>query len=169
VYSLNAPVPGEVAALATDLAAEVPGARARTRGEHTLVVKRLGTGDRTDFQHLRNRVREALRGTAPFEVAVTGVDWFEDPESGPGPVVYLAVEGQGLFDLHDRLCAVIDPIEGLGGEGYVPHVTISRGGDRKVAKALTERDLDPIRWTVTDLAFWDADRSLEAGRLSLPQ
>ncbi|MHB9287477.1 2'-5' RNA ligase family protein [Halobacteriales archaeon Cl-PHB] len=168
MYSLNATIPGQVAALAADLAADLPGATARPRGEHTLVIKRLGAGDRTEFQHRRNRVRETLRGTVPFEVAVTGIDWFETPESGSGPVVYLVAEGQALYDLHDRLCEVIDPIEGLGGAGYVPHVTIARGGDRDLAKALTERELDPIRWTVQALVFWDASRSLEAGRLSLP-
>ena len=128
MYSLNVPLPGEVSALAADLARDLPGARARARKERTLVVKRLGRGDRSEFRRLAARTREALAGQPCFEARVAGVDLFEEAVAGPSPVVYLAVESRGLVALHRRLVEVFDPVEGIEGEGYVPHVTVARGG-----------------------------------------
>ena len=169
MYSLNVPVPGRVSALATDLAAAWPSARARTREDHTLVVKRLGTGDRDAYHRLEARAREALRGTPAFEARVTGVDAFEAPADGAAPVVYLVVESPGLAALHRELCATFDPVEGVEGDDYVPHVTVARGGSASGAQQLVAREVDPIEWTVTDLVFYDAERTESVSRVSLPQ
>lgn len=168
MYSLNVPLPSAVPALATELAHDLPGARARTRGEHTLVAKRLGTGDRAAFQRLSARTREALAGAPTFEARVPEVDYFERPATGAAPVVYLAVESPGLEALHARLCEQFDPVDGIEGEDYTPHVTIARGGDVDAAERLAARDVEPIEWTVTELHFWDAERGQRAGTLSLP-
>lgn len=168
MYSLNVPLPGGVPALATDLARELPGARPRTRGEHTLVAKRLGTGDRTAFQRQAARAREAVAGAPAFEARIAGVGYFDEPATGAAPVVYLAVESPGLAALHARLCATFDPVEGIEGESYTPHVTIARGGSVDAAQRLAARDIDSIEWTVTELHFWDADRGQRAGTISLP-
>jgi len=168
VYSLNAPLPGEVSALASRLARDLPAARARPRETHGLVVKRLGGGDRTRFQRLSARAREALAGAPAIEARVTGVDFFAEAAAGPSPVVYLAVESPGIEALHRRLLDAFDPVEDIEGEAYVPHVTVARGGTLAAARRLTEREIDPIEWAVTELVFWDADREVTAGTVSLP-
>ncbi len=168
MYSLNVQVPAPVAKLASDLARELPGARARTRDEHTLLIKRLGGQDGFEAERLPSRVREAIAGTAPIQVAVTGVDVFEEPETGTGPVVYLAVESPGLVALHERLCAVFEPVEHLEGEGYVPHVTIARGGELAAARQLAEREVEQVTFEVSELVIWDAKRSVPTTRFSLP-
>ena len=168
MYSLNVPVPSEVSALATDLAGELPRARARRRGEHTLVVKRLPATDRTTYQRRAARVREELSGAPAFEVRVSGIEYFPEASSGPSPVVYLAVESPGIERLHRQLASVFDPVDGLEGEAYVPHVTIARGGTDRGARQLAGREIDPIEWTVSEVAFWDADRNQTAGSVSLP-
>ena len=168
MYSLNVPLPSDVPALATELARALSGARARPRGEHTLVAKRLGTGDRGTFQRQAARARDALAGAPVFEVRVAGVDYFPDPATGAAPVVYLAVESPGLDALHERLCDTVDPVDGIEGESYVPHVTIARGGSLDAAERLAAREVDPIEWTVTELHFWDAERGQRAGTVSLP-
>jgi len=168
VYSLNVPLPSAVTSLAADLAAELPLAEARGRGEHTLVAKRLGGGDHAAYARLEGRARDSLRGQPAFEAKVTGVEQFETAATGPSPVVYLAVESPGLLALHERLCERFDPVEGLEGEDYVPHVTVARGGDADAARRLVERAIEPRRWTVDALAFFDADRGQEVSRVSLP-
>jgi 2'-5' RNA ligase len=168
VYSLNVPVPSDVTTLATSLARDLPGARARTRGEHTLVLKRLGTGDRSQFQRVAARVRDALIGTPTFRACIPGIEFFQTATDGTSPVVYLAVESPELRRLHDRLCGTVDPVAGMEGEAYVPHVTVARGGSVEAAGRLAARDIDPVTWTVTELQFWDAERSLAAGTVSLP-
>jgi 2'-5' RNA ligase len=170
VYSLNAPVPPAVASLATGLSDALPGARARTRGTHTLVVKRL-SDDRSQgpgYSQLEARAREALRGTPPCAARVADIGVFEEVPVGRAPVVYLAVESPELKQLHEQLCSVFEPVENLEGEEYVLHVTIARGGDRAAAHDLATRDIDPIEWTVDELVFWDAERSQAVSRVSLP-
>lgn len=166
MYSVNVPVPGEVRSLAASLAREMPGASPRRRGTRTLVCKRL-EGDET-LHRREARAREVLVGTRPFEAKVTGIDFFPDPPTGAGPVVYLTVDSPALVALHERLCETFDPIPGLCGPGYVPHVTIARGGSRAQAEAMADRDLDPVSWEITELEFWDAEREVPAGRVSLP-
>ncbi len=168
VFSLNVPLPGDVAALASALARELPGARARTRGNHTLVLKRLGEGRRAGFPRLAARAREALAGAPAVEARVTGVDLFAEAVTGPSPVVYLAVESPGLVRLHRRLVGPFDPVEGMEADEYVPHVTIARGGTVAAAQRLTDREIDPLTWDVQELVFWDAERGESAGTVSLP-
>ncbi|WP_302082077.1 2'-5' RNA ligase family protein [Salinibaculum rarum] len=168
MYSLNVPPPSEVTALAQSLARDLPMARARARGEHTLVAKRLRVDDRTDFHPAAARVRDALAGTPTFEVKTDGIGYFSEDPVGPSPVVYLAIESPELYRLHRRLCEIIDPVENFEGDDYTPHVTIARGGDIDAAERLVERGVDPVTWTVTELQFWDAKRSLAAGTVSLP-
>jgi len=168
VYSLNVPLPSDVAALAGRLARDLPRAQARPRGEHTLVVKRLGRGDHAAFARLEARAREAVRGTDPFEVRVTGIDQFERAATGPSPVVYLAVDSPELLALHDRLCREFDPVDGIEGEAYVPHVTVARGGDPAAARRLAERSVSTVKWSVEELLCYDSERGTTASRLSLP-
>ena len=168
MYSLNVPLPSAVTSLAGRLARDLPRARARPRGEHTLVVKRLGDGDHAAYARLEARAREALRGTAPFEVRVTGVEQFETAATGPSPVVYLAVESPGLRALHERLCEAFDAFDGMEGDDYVPHVTIARGGEPAAAERLLKRDIEPAEWAVDKLTFFDAERGQSVSRVSLP-
>lgn len=70
--------------------------------------------------------------------------------------------------LHDRLCEEFEPIEGIEGEAYVPHVTIARGGERAAARRLAERSIDPLSWPVEELVCFDSERGQPASRLSLP-
>ncbi|MFB6073589.1 MAG: 2'-5' RNA ligase family protein [Haloarculaceae archaeon] len=164
MYSLNVPIPGSVGALAGDLARRLHNARQRPRGERTLVVKRLGAGP---YGELEARTREAISGTAPFAARIDAVDVFTDPPTGTGPVVYLAVESPALRALHERLCAAFDPVDGIEGDGYVPHVTVARGGDPDAAHAIAG-PVDPLEWTVDALALYDAERRTFASRVSLP-
>ncbi|WP_436933960.1 2'-5' RNA ligase family protein [Halovenus marina] len=168
MYSLNVPVPANVAALAGDIARELPGARERERGEHTLGVKRLGGDGVEEYNRLEARVRELLVGQPAFEIRITDLSYFPEAITGPTPVIYLAVESPELRRLHLRLAEVFDPIEGIEGEGYTPHVTVARGGSTERAKAVTDRDIDPIEWTVTELCFWDARHSETVSTVSLP-
>ncbi|MEF8850942.1 MAG: 2'-5' RNA ligase family protein [Haloarculaceae archaeon] len=169
MYSLNVPVPSDVARLASDLAREVPDARARRRDEHTLVCKRLDPGTGPDAVHrLGARAREALAGTPPFAARVTAVDQFREAVTGPSPVVYLAVESPGLRAVHERLCEVFEPVDGLEGDEYTPHVTVARGGSPERADALCARDIDPVEWTVSELQLYDADHDQPVCTLSLP-
>ena len=167
MYSLNVPVPGTVGALATDLGTRLGTATVRQRGEHTLVCKRLGTGDAATYHEIEARAREALVGAPPFEVRVGGVDVFTDVPKGEGPVVYLTVESPGLDALHERLCGVFDPVEPIEGEEYVPHVTVARGGSVEQAADLRSTPFDPVDWTVERLEFWDAERSQSVSSVSL--
>jgi 2'-5' RNA ligase len=170
VYSVNAPVPPAVASLATDLSRSLPRARARTRGTHTLVVKRL-SDDRSQgpgYSQLEARAREALRGTPACEARVADIGVFEEVPYGTAPVVYLTVESPGLDRLHEQLCSVFEPVENLEGEEYVLHVTIARGGSLANARDLATREIEPIEWVVDELSFWDAERSQAISRISLP-
>ena len=166
VYSLNVPLPSEVPRLALDLARAVPDAMPRQRGEHTLVAKRLGADGRPP-NVTEAHAREVLAGEPPMAVRTTGVDRFPEPTSGPGPVLYLAVESPGLRALHERLCAVFDPVPDVEGDAYTPHVTIARGGDREATRRLCERDVEPIEWVVDELELYDAERSLASGTVAL--
>lgn len=168
MYSLNVPLPSSVSALAGRLARDLPRAQARPRGEHTLVVKRLGGGDHTTYARLEARARDALRGTDPVAVRVTGVDQFETAVTGPSPVVYLTVDSPGLGALHRRLCRAFDPVEGMEGDDYVPHVTIARGGDPATARRLVDREIETVEWSVDELNFFDAERGQSVSRVSLP-
>lgn len=168
MYSLNVPVPGQVARIASDIARELPAARARARGEHTLGVKRLGTDQDIAYSRLEAKVRDLLGGQPTFELCVTEVDYFVDPPTGTAPVVHLTVESPGLVALHEQLANVFEPREGIEGDGYNPHVTVARGGRLETAKRVCERDIEPVTWTASELIFWDAIHKKPVSTVSLP-
>jgi len=160
VYSLNVPVPADVSRLARGFASELFDATARDR--HTLVVKRFD--DVGDHVSLARRVRTELAGTPPFALRLTGIEAFDPPTTGRGPVVYLAVESPALLDLHHALCDRFGAIEGLEGDEYAPHVTIARGGD---ANRLVGRSVE-FEWVVDALIVWSARYDEPTERISLP-
>jgi 2'-5' RNA ligase len=164
VYSLNVPVPARVATLAADCARELPNSRARPRDEHTLGVKRLGDGP---YAPIEARVRELLADQQPFELRVVELRQFRDPPIGSAPVVYLAVESDGLRRTHERLLESFPPAEGIEDNGYDPHVTVARGGSPEAAERLLEREIEPISWTASELCFWDASTREPVSTLSL--
>ncbi|WP_049969431.1 2'-5' RNA ligase family protein [Haladaptatus cibarius] len=165
MYSLNVPVPGEVARLAEELRPSLYQFDT-VRDQHTLVAKRFGNRD--DYDRLEMQVRTALAGSPAFEARIAEIDRFENPARGDGPVVYLAVESPGLRKLHRELISEFDCIEGIEGDDYVPHVTLARGGNLDVAQQLTEREIDPITWNVTRLQLWDATYDEPTATISLP-
>jgi 2'-5' RNA ligase len=176
VFSLNVPVPGEVRRVAGDLHPEL--ARFdRIRERHTLLAKRFDTAlddDADSLSRLRERLRPLLAGRGGaaaadgLDLRVTGLDYFEAPPRGPGPVVYLAVESPDLHALHRRLCAAFGAVAGLEGDGYVPHVTLARGGAVADAAGLIERrSIDPIAWTAGELHVYDSRYRETAARLPL--
>ncbi|MES3516581.1 MAG: 2'-5' RNA ligase family protein [Natronomonas sp.] len=159
MYSLNVPVPSDVSRLARGIASETITATPRDR--HTLVVKRLGDGEP---RSLAATLRRRLAGTAPFPVRITGVELFRQPETPPAPVAYLAIDSPPLERLHDRLCASFEPIPGIEGDAYVPHVTVARGGD---ADRLGGRSVD-VEWTVDSLFVWSGRYEESVERIALP-
>lgn len=159
MYSLNAPVPADVSRLARGLATDCFDATPRDR--HTLVVKRLGDGEP---RRLAGEVRARIVGTEPFPARITGVETFENPATGRGPVAYLRIDAPAIERLHRRLCERFDPVEGIEADGYVPHVTVARGGD---AGRLAGRDLD-YEWTVDALVVWSTEYREPAERIALP-
>lgn len=164
MYSLNVPVPGEIRRLAATLHPRLAGFE-RVRERHTMVCKRFET---RDHRRLSKRIRRALSGTPAFEARVTGIESFDDPVRGPGPVVYLAVESPGLIDTHDRLVERFNPIPDLEGADYVPHVTLARGGSAAAVDALRTVDIDPIEWVVSELVVYDAGHRERVSRIPLP-
>ncbi|WP_101295036.1 2'-5' RNA ligase family protein [Halegenticoccus soli] len=165
MYSLNVPVPGEARRLAADLHPRLA-AFDRIRERHTLVAKRLGEGPP---HRLRERLRDPLRGSAAFEARIDGIDYFERPTRGAGPVVYLSVRSPGLRALHDRLVDEFGAVEGIEGSDYVPHVTLARGGPVDAAEELTRVALDPVDWTVSRLDLWSATYREVVGSIDLPR
>lgn len=168
MYSLNVPVPGAVERLAADLHPHLT-AFDRIRDRHSLVCKRFEV-DEAEYDHLRERLRVALSPTPAFEARVTGIDAFETPPHGSGPVLYLAVESPGLHDLHRRLVDVFGAVhDDLEGEAYVPHVTLARGDGVEAVDGLRDLDIDPITWTVSELRLWSRDRRAAGWTVSLPR
>lgn len=163
MYSVNVPVPGAVQRLAAELHPRLTTFET-IRERHTLVAKRLGDDS---LARLRERLRSPLAAVSPFDARVTGIDFFETPTKGTGPVVYLAVESPGLLALHDRLCEAFAPLDGLEGDDYVPHVTLARGGSVADAETLTALDIDPVTWRVSNLDLWSAEFRESAATLRL--
>ncbi|MFC6716188.1 2'-5' RNA ligase family protein [Natrialbaceae archaeon GCM10025810] len=165
MYSVNVPVPGRVRELAADLYPSLLGFDS-VREDHSFLLKRLGDADQVG--DLQRRAHRALEGTPAVEARITGIDYFADPPLGSAPVVYLAVESPGLESIHVDLASAFDPVDGLEGPDYVPHVTLARGGDLEAAERLADREIDPIRWTVSELEFFDGTYRLPVSRVSLP-
>jgi 2'-5' RNA ligase len=156
VYSLNVPVPGQVKRLADGLHPHLV-ALDRVREKHSILLKRLGDPDPAEHAGIQQRARRALSGTAPFEARVAGIDTFPNPPAGPGPVVYLVVESEGLRAAHERLCEAFEPVVGMEGDEYDPHVTLGRGGPPDVVDALADREVEAVEWTVGELTFHQQD------------
>ncbi|KKF39789.1 phosphoesterase [Halorubrum saccharovorum] len=187
MFSLNVPIAPAVDRLAADLQSK-PSGFDRVRDRRTLVCKRFGVEDVPDrvasderggggadaspgsptrgpsppnhaLDALRDDLRPLLAGTDPFPVAVTGIDVFDAPASGSGPVLYLTVESDALVRVHRRLCAAYGTVEGIEGDEYVPHVTVARGGDPEsgVVADLVAAEFDPIRWRVHALDLYDPE------------
>lgn len=66
--------------------------------------------------------------------------------------------------MHNELSEHFEPIEGIEGEDYVPHITIARGGD---ADKLRNRHLSDV-FTVESLQIWAAKYEEPVERLALP-
>jgi hypothetical protein len=164
VYSLNVPAPGRVKRLAADLHPRLSGFE-RVRERHSLVCKRF---ESAAYDRLAERVRRVLDGTPPVPARVTGIDTFDDPVRGPGPVVYLAVSSPGLVAIHERLVGEFGAIASLEGDEYVPHITLARGGSADRAEALRALAIEPIEWTISELNFHDVTHDERASTLSLP-
>ncbi|MFC4987101.1 MULTISPECIES: 2'-5' RNA ligase family protein [Saliphagus] len=167
MYSVNAPVPGRVRELASRLYPRLVGFET-VRETHSLLVKRLATDEDRPVSALGRRVHRALEGAPAVEARITGIDCFADPPLGSAPVVYLAVESPGLEAIHADLADVFDPVAGLEGDDYVPHVTLARGGDPEAARRLADRSIEPVTWTVGELEFWDGTYELPVSSVSLP-
>jgi len=192
VFSLNVPLPPAVDRLGHQLA-DSSASPSRLRTRHTLVCKRFADGDVPDpaelpgvagasnstdpppppreaaLERLCTTLRAHLASTDPFHLALTGVDAFETPASGAGPVVYLAVESLPLVRLHRRLCATFGAADGVEGDSYVPHVTLARGTDPASVRDELDVDLEttPIRWRVDALSVYDAQFREVAATLAL--
>ena len=173
MFSLNLSVPGAVSREASELRPALSGAGVtRFRDRHSIVVKRFEGRDgqrREALPRLRERLRTVLRGQPAFEVGLTGVDTFENPPRGPGPVVYFSVESPGLDALHARLVDAFGAIDGREGDDYTPHVTLGRGGtfDADLLADLSTR-VEPVTWTVSELRVYDSRSRETAARVSLP-
>lgn len=167
MFSLNVPLPGGVRQRIEALRPDLAGFET-VREEPTLVAKRFGRLDAGEFDRIRSEVRLTLAGTPAFEARVDGFAMFEEPASGPAPVLYLVVESPGLEHLHEQLVATFGAVHGIEGEDYVPHVTVARGGDPMAIDHLGDRAIEPVTWTVSELWFWDARHDERAGRISLP-
>jgi 2'-5' RNA ligase len=160
VDSLNVPVPGRVRRLAADRRPELA-VFERVRENPSLVCKRF------ERQPDRRALATALAGTPAFEAAVTGIDFFAEPTSGPGPVVYLTVESPGLRDLHGRLVERFGAVPELEGDDYTPHVTLARGGAVADAERLAG-PVEPVTWTVSRLLAWNARFQTPEREIPLP-
>lgn len=165
--SLNVPVPGRLKRLAADLEPDLYEFD-RVRERHTLILKRFGEHTPAEYASLEEQVRRVLSGAPAFEARATGIDTFEQPVWGPGPVVYLAIESPGLVGLHDRLCVEFSVVGDIEDGNYTPHVTLARGGSPERVRRLREREIDPVAWTVSELVFWDGTHEEVISRVSLP-
>lgn len=156
MYSLNAGVPGAVDALAAQLRGELL-AFESVREHRSMLIKRLG--DLESVHRHAKRLRRRLADVGPIQATVTGIDYFVDPPTGTGPVVYLAVDSPQLDAVHARLVAEYGAVHRLEGEDYTMHVTLARDGPEPVARRLSDRAVDPIKWTITEFQL-----TTDAGR-----
>lgn len=173
MFSLNVPVPGAIARLASKLYPQLVDFDSQ-REQFTLVVKRFDDAtlavDSPELQlsTLRKQLPAVLAGTPAFEARVESIDSFDEPIRGTGPVVYLAVDSPGIHRLHKQLVDAYGAIDGLEGTDYVPHITLARGGSAAAVDRLASHSVEPISWTVSELLLWDARYREAVGRYSLP-
>lgn len=169
MYSLNVPLPEAVHDRTAALRPSLAGFdRVRESRTQTLVLKRLPAEDRREYLDVERRAKAALQSAPAVEARLSGIDVFYDPPNGPGPVVYQAVESPGLSDLHARLVDAFGAIEGLEGSGYVPHVTLARGGDRTAVETLLDREYEPVPFVIDELEFYDGRHGERIDTISLP-
>ncbi len=173
VFSLNVPVPGAIARLASDLYPQLVAFDSQ-REQFTLVVKRFddttleaGSPDH-QLSTLRKQLPTVLAGTPAFEARVAAIDYFAEPTRGTPPVVYLPVEAPGIRTLHEQLIDEYGAIDGLEGDDYVPHITLARGGSTADADRVAQQAIEPISWTVSELLLWDSRYREAVSRYSLP-
>ena len=167
MFSLNAPVPGEVRRLGGELRPWLTPFDS-IRDRFTLVAKRLDDTAEGGRDRVEGRARRALADAPAFEARVTGIDFFAEPTAGTAPVVYFEVESPGLFRVHERLVDVFGALDGVEGPEYTPHITLARGGAMETAERLAEREIDPVTWTVSELRFFDVRYREWVGKVSLP-
>ncbi|GGL46702.1 2'-5' RNA ligase family protein [Halocalculus aciditolerans] len=168
MYSLNAPLPGEVRSLVRDLRPALVGFD-RIRQHHSLLLKRLDADTRRDYLRAAERAKAALRDTAaPFEVRISRCGVFSDPHRGPGPLVYLAVESPELLRLHRHLAAELGTVEHLEGDDYTPHVTLARDGPQDAVDRVLAADFEPVTWAVSELQLYDARHHERIEAIPLP-
>lgn len=173
MFSLNVPVPGQIARIAADLHPQLV-AFDNQRESHTLVVKRFDESALPPSQPelqlatLQQQLPQVLAGTPAFEAAVREIEFFSEPTRGAGPVVYLTVDSPGLGQLHTRLTDEFGVVSELEGQEYVPHITLARGGLLADAERLSEQTVDPVSWTVSQLTIWDSRYREPVARYSLP-
>lgn len=184
MFSVNVPLPPAIGRVADDLHPKLAGFD-RIRERHTLVCKRIGADDVVDpdgenghnpdrsraLDRLQRILRPILADIDPFGVAITGIGTFGAPTAGPGPVVHLTVESDPLVRLHHRLCTAFDPVEGLEGDAYVPHVTLARGresvDDDRMEEGVVDLNIDPIVWRVDGIDLYDTAVREVAERVDL--
>lgn len=167
MFSLNAPVPADISALATELRSALLPAD-RIRDELTLVVKRLPADSWDEFVAVERTARQALADQPPVDARIDGVGLFRDPPAGPAPVLYLRVDSPGLHTLHRRLVDRFDAVPGIEGDGYVPHITLARGAGSETARERVEAAGVPaFQWTIDRLVFHDGRRDIDIGELAL--
>lgn len=164
MFSLNVPVPGRVGRVAADFAPALAGFEL-VRDRHSLVVKRLGDVSFPD--HVIDEARRALRGVEPFEIRIVGVDSFDNPPLGAGPVCYLEVESEGLLEVHRRLVDTFGAVDGLEGDDYTPHVSLARGGPQELLDGLVGRSIEPVSWTARELVLVDGPGGNRVGKVTL--
>ncbi|WP_435078221.1 2'-5' RNA ligase family protein [Halococcus sp. AFM35] len=164
MFSLNVPAPGRVKRLAAELHPRLAGFE-RVRERHSLVCKRF---ECEEYDRLAERVRRVLDGAPTVAARVTGIETFDDPVRGPGPVVYLAIGSPGLVTIHERLVGEFGAIAALEGDEYVPHITLARGGSAGRIESLRALAVEPIEWTISELYFHDATHDERVSTLSLP-
>lgn len=168
MYSLNAPVPAAVDRLVDDHADRLA-AFETIRDVYTLVIKRFGPRAPAAVDALARDLETVLAEWGPIEARITGFDAFSDPPGGPAPVLYLAVESPGLVALHEALIRTFGTVSSeIEGERYVPHITLARGGARTAIAPLTDREIDPIMWTIDEVTLWDARYDQPVSTFSLP-
>lgn len=171
MFSLNVPVPGAIHQRINELQPQLVGCE-MVREEHTLVLKRFPEIDgepTTQLARLQERLRPVLSETPAVEASVRGIETFEQPARGEGPVVYLAVESPGLEQIHQTLTDAFGAVPELEGEAYVPHITLGRGGSPQTIDQLQATAFEPISWTVSELVIWDAQYGEPASRYGLPR
>lgn len=167
LLSVNVPIGGEVKRVISELHPELVSFD-QVRDRHTLLCKRFDRDAVGSIDQLENELRMTLRGTQPFGVQIDGIGTFLEPVSGSAPVVYLTVKSAELTRVHLALTDAFESVPGLEGTAYVPHITIARGGSEEAAKALANRDIGPISWTVNEIWLWDGKFGERIRSISLP-